>query len=188
MNAVLLEPHDDDAALFATATCLRERPQVITCLRSYRQDANFARREVETWKAMQILGCPWTQWEFRDDAPDWPGLRKAIQALADQFDHCFAPFPRWNENGHDPAQPTPPGHGILQHDRIGQFALDAFGDRYTGYLTYLRWGGKDFHGTPVKFEPEWPVLKLRALACYESQLCRPEILPHFFGDLNEFYA
>jgi hypothetical protein len=68
-------------------------------------------------------------------------------------------------------------------------ALDAFGpERYTGYLTYLRWGGKDNSGDAVPFEPEWPLRKFQALACYKSQLERPEIVPHFLGDLNEFYG
>lgn len=187
---VLLEPHNDDAVLFATWTCLREQPHVITCLRSHRQGDNFARRELESHVALQeTLGCSWGQWEFRDDAPDWPAIRSAIGQLAETFDHCYAPFPRWVQNGHDPAELTPPGHGILQHDRIGQMALDAFGpERYTGYLTYLRWGGKDNGGTAVPFEPEWPLRKLQALACYRSQLERPEIVSHFLGDLNEFYS
>lgn len=187
MSSVLLAPHNDDDTLFASWTCLRRKPHVVVCLRSHSQGDNFARRELETAAAMQILGCSWEQWTFADSAPDWVGLRKEIEELAGSFDHCYAPFPRYVENGHDPSALPPPG-GIFHHDKIGDFAREAFKERCTGYLTYTRWGGKDEHGVPVPYEPEWPLLKLQALACYKSQIIRPEIVPHFLDSQKEFYA
>jgi hypothetical protein len=188
VTVLLLEPHNDDAVLFATATCLRERPWVATCLRSHRQGDNFARRELETYQAMTLLGCAWEQWEYPDSDPPWPEIRKRIEVMASEFDYCYAPWPRFNENGHDFTKLTPTDCGVCQHDRIGDFAREAFEGRFTGYLTYTRWGGKDENGVRVPFEPGWPLLKLKALAYYESQIERPEIVPHFLGSQTEFYA
>lgn len=187
MVDVLLAPHNDDEALFCAFTCLRYRPRVIVCLRSFKQGANWARRELETSAAMHVLGCAWQQWDVPDARPDWPAVRKAVRALADdpEVDRCFAPWPRWAQNGH-----TPTDHGIdgvHQHDVIGAIAQDVFRDRYVGYLTYTR-AGKDEFGDRVPFEPEWPALKLEALLCYRSQIVRPEIVPHFLGSLTEYYA
>ena len=43
-------------------------------------------------------------------------------------------------------------------------------------------------GKPVVFDPEWPVLKLRALACYESQIALQECAQHFLSEQYEYYA
>lgn len=188
MRSLLLSPHNDDEVLWTTWTLLREKPYVVVCLRSHSQGDNFAQRELETAAAMQVLGgCSWEQWTFADSSPDWVGLRRGIEELADVFEHCYAPCPRFVQNGHDPSIPSPPG-GIFHHDKIGEFARGAFKERCTLYTTYTRWGGKDEQGEEVPYEPEWPLLKLQALACYKSQIIRPEIVPHFLDSQKEFYA
>lgn len=183
---LLLAPHNDDEALFAAFTCLRYKPHVAVCLRSFKQDRNWQRRELETSKAMRLLGCTWEQWDIPDNAPNWPFVKALVERAAWKYDRCFAPYPRFSWNGWTGSGDVPPD-GVCQHDRIGEIAQTVFGDRYTGYLTYTK-AGKDVHGDPVPFEPEWPLLKLQALLCYESQIRRPEIVPHFLGDLNEYYA
>lgn len=182
MSAVLFAPHRDDETLFASFTCLREKPDVIVCL-----DAGGD--VTETNAAMEVLGCVWMQWPFRAQHPDWDSIREQIAIQALEYDHCFAPEPAWVANGHEPHRATPDGWGVLQHDRIGQFALEAFGpDRFTGYHTYTRWGGKVREGIEVAYEPEWLLFKLRALACYRTQIMYEATAPHFAADLSEWYA
>lgn len=188
MTDVLLAPHNDDEALFASFTCLRHRPHVVVCLRSFKQGQNWARRELETAEALRLLGgCPWEQWIYPDTNPPWPTIRQGIKELAERYERCFAPFPRFAANGWSGLGDVPPD-GVCQHDRIGAIAQEVFGERYVGYLTYTK-SGKDEFGTPVPFDPSWIGLKLQVLSCYRSQYVRPEIAPHFLDHpLREYYA
>ena len=182
-NAILLAPHNDDETLFASFLCLKHNPVVVICL--YADDHRVA----ETKCAMEELGNVWMQWPFKADKPDWGAIQAQIRLMAEQYEHCFAPEPAFFANGHDKEKTTPAGWGVLQHDRIGQFALEAFGrERFTGYHTYTRWGGKVTEGTEVEFEPEWLLWKLRALACYRSQVLLPATMPHFAESLREYVA
>lgn len=184
---VLLAPHNDDEALFAAFTLLRHRPHVVVCLRSHKQGDNWPTRELETTRALRVLGdCTWEQWGLRDDRPDWAAMKAQIDQLAGQYDRCFAPFPRFGANGWSGLDPMPPD-GVCQHDRVGAIARESFGDRFVGYLTYTK-AGKDDHGVRVPYEPEWVAAKLEALLCYPSQMLRREIAPHFLRGLEEFYA
>lgn len=187
MLDVLIAPHNDDEVLFTTFLLLRYKPHVVVCLRSHKQDNNWARRELETAAAMEKLGCTWEQWQHPDVAPDWPSVKRMIDDLANRYERCFAPYPRFAANGWSNDEPQP-RDGVKQHDRIGEIAQESFGEgRYVGYLTYTK-AGKDEGGNKVPFDPEWPLLKLEALALYKSQIFRPEIVPHFLGGLQEYVA
>ncbi len=161
MSALLLQPHSDDATLFASWLCLKHRPHVVTVLRSVVQEANgitHAEREAEDASAFAILGVTHEQWGFPDDSPDWIGVGEYLLGAAGRFEQVFAPAQE--DRGGNP-----------HHDYIGSLAEEIFGDRVTFYTTY-RVGGPRTVGTPSEPEPWMIPLKLRALACYESQMLR----------------
>lgn len=159
MTALLLEPHQDDAILFASFLCLTYEPHVVTVLGDARNQPGITgeMRGEENARAFRELGLePPIQWFFRDDAPDWPEIAAAIGWRGYRnAERVFAPFPE------------PGGHE--QHNRVGELARDVFGDRVTYYATY-KYGGPRTTGDPVPFEREWVPRKLRALACFESQI------------------
>ena len=183
VRSLLLAPHNDDETLFASFLCLRHRPLIVVCLRSMRMaeksyphpefSMTFAEREAETAAAMEILGCEWVQWEIPDTRPNPVPELAAMLALAGEWDQVFAPAV---EDG-----------GQFQHDTIGVLADSIFGaDKVTHYLTYTT-GGRSTDGEEVPYEPEWPALKLRALACYETQIKHPSTRAHFLdGGLREY--
>jgi len=187
MSAILLAPHADDETLFASYVIQRDRPRVIVCLRStaqeHRRGTTAAVRVRELAAAMGELGADWAQWSFTDHDPDWSGMEQAMRTLT--ASRVYAPAPAFEQNGHAPGQ-TPAGFGVLQHDVIGQMALDVFGaERVTGYTLYSRWGGRT-RAVEVVPEPEWVIGKLRALACYRSQIEDPATRPHFLEPLREY--
>ncbi len=165
MSALLLSPHNDDAVLFASFLCLKHRPHVVTVLRSVVQEANgitHAEREAEDTLAFGILGVTWDQWGFPDDDPPWDVIEESLREVDNvppeyKPSEVFAPWPE--KGGHE------------HHNRVGELARDIFGDRVTFYTTY-RVGGPRTVGTPSEPEPWMIPLKLRALACYESQMLR----------------
>lgn len=182
MTALLLQPHSDDAALFAAFTCLHHRPHVITVLSSDLQERRGtgitqATREAEDRLAFEFLGCTVEQWPYLDSAPDWGAVENALR-LADERlapERVFAPAPE--PDGHD------------QHNAVGNLALDVFGKRVTGYLTYRRGHGRSRSEREVAFKPHWPGLKLSALACYASQIQEPSTRDWFLElSLREWYA
>jgi hypothetical protein len=61
MTAVLIDPHGDDAALFASFLCLRYKPVVVVTHLSVPED--------EVDEAMWQLDCDWTVHSL-DDLPD----------------------------------------------------------------------------------------------------------------------
>ncbi len=162
MTALVLEPHQDDATLFTAFNAIRHRAHIVCVLRSRNQDANgitTEEREAEAADAAAILGCTWEQWPEWDTEPDWPDIR-------DQLEHY--------DQDNSPEivfAPAPTKGGNEQHNTIGDLAREVFGARVTLYETY-RTGGPRVEGVPVEFEREWVLLKLRALACFESQILR----------------
>ena len=178
MTALLFEPHQDDAALFCAFNAIRYRAHVVTVLRSVKQESigiTADVRESETAEAMTVLGCTWGQWPFPDDVPPWERIERAMvdadKRLAPA--RIFAPWPE--EHGHE------------HHNRVGVLAGHLFGERVTYYTTYKP-GGDRTTGTPVPYEPEWVTLKLRALACYRSQIetVAAGCTDHFMRSLEEY--
>lgn len=169
---------NDDAELFAAFSCLRYRPDVVVCLRSYVEEARYGvtaeTREAETAAALEILGCSWEQWPYRDDRPIPGDFFDLLMTRRDDYDRVFAPAVE--DGGHE------------HHSKIGQVAEAVFGDRVVSYLTYTRHGGRSRDGVEVVPEPGWIAKKSRALACYRSQIALPDMAPHFVGELREWYA
>lgn len=176
MTALLLEPHNDDCALFASFTALRFRPHVVTVLRSVVQEGNGIgahEREIESAAAMGILGCSWEQWNHPDNDPMLHDIRSSLERIdaTQKPEVVFAP---WSEE--------PGGHD--QHWAVGKLAAWVFGDRVRFYCTY-KVGGDKTRGREVPYEPSWIEKKHRALACYRSQMERgPRRL--FMMDLHEY--
>jgi LmbE family N-acetylglucosaminyl deacetylase len=182
MTALLLSPHSDDAVLFACWSLLAHRPLVVTVLASQLQEdlgmgVTHATRAAEDACAYNLLGCDHTQWPYPDSDPDWGAVENAMRTMDERLqpDRVFAPAIE------------PGGHG--QHNAVAQAALSVFGERVIGYLTYVRGNGRSRSDREVPFEPSWPAVKLRAMACYLSQISEPSTRDWFLdGGLREWYA
>jgi len=201
VNAVLLAPHNDDETLFASYLILRYRPKVIVCLRSERMlqpgypggplACAPVYREGETWKALLELGhmgrLPlnehnqfFEQWKFSDELrePDASlDLGTAIGETVVAYDLII--YPAWEDGGNEQ-------HNIVA-DAV-EAALRIAARRSVAYLTYTA-DGRSREGREMPFEPDWPARKLRALACYGSQIAHPATRDHFLdGGLREYVA
>jgi len=183
VTALLLEPHHDDAVLFASWTVLRHRPHIVTCFASYVQEArggpHDATRDRETEAALRHLNAPsWQKLPVRDDHPDSEMLEALLREIdADQeWTVVFAPAVELG--GHD------------HHNLVGHLAEEVFGrERLQPYLTYVRGQGRSRSANEVPFEPHWPALKFRAMSAYSSQINLPDCRPWFAADdmLREWY-
>lgn len=184
MTALVLEPHADDAALFAAYTCCREAETggcvIVTIL------AGDAVRDDESHWAARHLGCDYlplidqrTGLTIREGRPDWDAAVLSLREYAGRIDDLTVVYaPTVEDGGHD------------HHNRVGHLAAGLFGvDRVTGYTTYTRHGGRTVgvHEV-VPDDPVWILRKLRALACYESQIADPATRPWFTGGLSEWYT
>jgi hypothetical protein len=77
--------------------------------------------------------------------------------------------------------------GHPHHNMIGEIAGQVF-KNVTYYMTYTR-NGKSVSGNMVRPEfYEWPLKKLQALSCYESQITRPDQWDHWLREQYEYYA
>jgi len=180
MSAILIQPHDDDAVLFACWTLLRHKPLVVTVFDSYVQpgrgipNTTWQDRARETDVACEILGVRNARLNFRDDDETVNPVQifaRAINLLpraVQKSDTIYVPLPE------------PDGHP--QHNLVGI----AFGRIPKYYLTYTT-RGKSTNATEVPFEPEWVALKLRALAEFKSQF-QPATgcVEHFLRGLREY--
>ena len=179
MSKILVSIHNDDAALFAAFTCLRERPLVVVVFDGYNQAARglpvtWQQRREEDTAALRELGCYVEFLAFPDDVPvQAQAVTAAIQN--------FGPTEVWA-----PARET---DGHPQHNLVA-VACDSLPviDRY---LTYTG-AGKSTSGRPVEIlDGEWIAKKLRALSCYRSQMNldpRMGCVAHFCRGLYEYYA
>lgn len=183
-DVLILEPHNDDVALFCAFTAARERAHVVTVLRSCNQQElgmgiTAEQREAENVQAMQALGCTWKQMPHPDCAPDWEKVKEALVDLDDECEPASIYVPAFEQGGNE------------QHNRISEIARSLFGDRIAYYLTYTGGPGrvakKSTWGTEVVPEGPWVTAKLRALACYRSQIERGP-RQHFMQDLREYVA
>lgn len=183
MSVLILEPHNDDCALFAAFTAIREQAHIVTCLRSHKQAQTgvmYFEREWESAEAASELGCTWEQWSIPDDASEgrmWAGVESTLRSELARvvWDHVYAPAPI--EGGHE------------HHNIVGRIAGELVGaERLTLYTTYRRHHGRDT-GPPVNVDdPTWIACKLRALACFPSQHANVGTRPWFMDGLQEWYA
>lgn len=178
MRSLFLAPHNDDETLFGAFTLLAHKPDVVVVLRSQVQDDRYGikavDREDETAAAMRVLGCEWKQLPWRDSDPPWDVIESGFVPFRHGYEVVFAPAAE--EGGHD------------HHNALADLADRVWGDRVQHYMTYTR-EGKSEGRTLVPFDLEWITLKLRAMACYRSQIETREAgcFPHFMRDMREWY-
>lgn len=87
--------------------------------------------------------------------------------------------------------PADEPNGHAHHNLVAVAAASLAGNLeipLVKYTTYTRTGGKTRTETPVPIEnPEWIERKLRALACYKSQIRHPQCQEHFLRSQEEYY-
>lgn len=183
---LIVSPHNDDAALFTAFAAQQYRPLILTVFDSFVQSNRLAdgptrdMRRAEDANAAKELGCEIEFGGVRDDAKD-ADLRSLIYPVLLNYANA--------EEVWLPAVEPQGGHA--QHDAIGQVGTDIFGRKVHFYLTYSRTFGKSTWGRQVAIENgDWIAGKLRAMACYQSQLRDKRLgcQPHFTRDLNEYVA
>lgn len=162
---LFLSPHHDDETLFGSATIIKHRPRVVVCFPSVRDYGETWEREHESRAALEILGGTFQQTlDGRD-----------LVAHLTRLDASLHPVRVWAP---DPRASHP------DHRAVAAAAAAVFGPRVTTYHTYDERG--KVVGRPVEFEPGWAGRKLRALACYETQIRHPRASGFFMEDLREF--
>lgn len=174
---ILLSPHNDDEALFASYTLLREKPLVVIVTDGYIQyergdQITAEQRRNETREAMKILGCPVIFLGIKDTELTGDILENALRYF--KADTVYAPAVQG-------------GNG--QHDIVGQVAKLVF-PKVIQYTTYTRtelWTKGATEIVPTQAEID---LKNKALDCYTSQINLGATAPHFKAVRNrsEFYA
>lgn len=177
MTDIWFSPHNDDETLFGAYTLMRYRPLVIVCFKSKVQEQygiTAETRERETQLALLALGVPsWSQWNIPDhDAPLQYGQLLDNMDRADiacQPQRVWAPA--YEEGGHS------------QHNAVARAAHEIFEHRVMNYYTYVRGVGRTTKGAEVQAEAHEVARKMRALACYESQIAEgPHGCSYWFRD------
>lgn len=182
---ILLSPHDDDVALFCAFTALIERPQVVVVFDGYVQadrglNITAQQRARETENACKVMGLdpPMRLWLRDNDAT------VTTQRIADRLRDRLSSHlddgindverwmvPAWEEKGHH------------QHNLVAQLGGQV------RYLTYTTEGKSTQGKLVLPPHGEAIAIKLRAMACYLSQMTldpRCGCWPHFLRDLNEY--
>lgn len=172
---LLLAPHSDDEALFASFVQLAYQPHVVVCLRGRRArhlPANDV-REAESRAAAEVLG---TTVEFIDspcDPADWHAVERRVAAFADaEIGQVFAPLPE--------------ADGAAQHNAIGNLAAALWPDKTTFYATYGLHNGRTQVGKRIEASDDLAERKTKALACFASQSSKPDTAMHFLRDQAEY--
>lgn len=180
MSTILLAPHGDDETLFAAYTCMRTRAHVIVCTHDRDPDVR-ATRSREVTSALTILGCSNHVWPISELELNPETAKLWLQG----WDAPKGGFPP--QQVYAPAI-HPEGHE--QHNLIGELAREVFGDRVVHYLTYAPRGQRQRDGEEVVPTSEEIARKLRALACYRTQIENPATRPWFFEllDLREWVS
>lgn len=184
---LLLSPHSDDEALFASFSIIRHRPHVFICCGSTGDYGDADTRLAESRAAVAILGG--------DDvtALDVPPCR--FEDRPDRFPRVYelADAMRIIDSRLRPTIVFAPSEESSHADHVGvAFAADlAFGKRVIHFHTYdddYRGAGptKVRTGLRVPFEPEWLSRKRAALTCYKTQLAHPRACRFFEMDLAEY--
>ena len=177
MTAILIEPHMDDAVLFASYTILGEKPVVCTAFGDTPYgDVRFE----EHIAALAVLGARDTAWnaDLSERKPDWDAARSWMGELLEVLKPDLVYAPAREKGGHE------------QHNEITKIAQRTFACDMHYYMTYVR-GGRRSRGS-IEIEPEhgWSALKFQAMACYASQIEWIHTRPWFAADdaLREWLA
>lgn len=194
---ILIAPHNDDETLFAGYLVARYRPQlVIVVYDSYRQVAqgypacSAARRRIESGRAVQILGQGSSELvccglDDRDDHTPIEAIARHIGSVASVLgeppDLIIAPA--FTNDGHPQHNLVALASGLLFRESAVATLVPVPRVRYT---TYERSAGRTSSPFEVLPSAEQIQLKLRALACYETQLNVANCRGWFTGGLAEY--
>jgi LmbE family N-acetylglucosaminyl deacetylase len=183
---LLISPHNDDETLFAAFTLCRERETiwVVVVFDGYVQalrgePVTHLERRAETVAALKELGVvnPPIFGGFNDAEPDWVlRVGNFLRALKNNIDPTIVYVPQWETSGHEQ-------HNVLCSLVTSVWMTGAV-IKYTTYTT----AGKSVGRREIHPEPDWAVRKLRALACYRSQITVENCREHFMRGLHEYYA
>lgn len=178
MKTVLFEPHLDDAVLFACYTLISRAPVVATCLG---KTVTGQKRLNEHAAAMRVLGLRSRQGQYPESNPDWDAVRQWIELVVDEEAPDLIYGPMEEDGGHE------------QHNEIARL-IDGValgrGIDTIWYMTYRRGDRRSRGNTEIQASEGYAALKLRAMACYESQVEWIHTRPWFAADdaLREWYA
>lgn len=179
-GALLLTPHADDEALFASYLILRYRPDVVVCFPSAGDYGDTDERLAESREAVALLGGR-NVWQL----PDVDPASTAAQ-LCDKLRTLDAQIGPLRVFAPSKATSHP------DHMAVALAAVAVFGERLTRFHTYDLRGVTEFNaakvrrGTPTPFEPDWPQRKRAALACYRTQIAHPRARAFFAWDDAEY--
>lgn len=165
---LLLAPHNDDEALFASFICLREKPTIVIITDSYKQ---FNRgetgitaeiRKTESNSAATILGCPIKFLGIPDTNLEWSRLCALLQEYPKDT-IVYAPAIQG---------------GNRQHDLVGYAALKCFKTvyQYTTYTKSSLYTTGEIEIVPTKEELR---VKEEALLSFKSQIAYTSTQSHF---------
>lgn len=173
MTTILLEPHHDDAVLFASYTLLGlDDPLVVTVLGRAEVQKRYgitgAQRTIENEFAIKELGvrAPW-EWGVSDENPDWEGVKRRARAADEIHSPSCVWVPAWEEGGHE------------QHNLVNQIAVETFNERCRFYHTYKRGSARTRSTHEVARLPDWPGQKFRAMSWFQSQINLDNTRPWF---------
>jgi LmbE family N-acetylglucosaminyl deacetylase len=168
-DILLIEPHQDDFALFAAYTAMRVKPLIISVTSSHLQpnrgdvwcDADTRRKE--SIEAAKIAGCPIVFLDIPDTELTEEILRDRLQYFNPEIIYI----------------PAKQG-GNSQHDLVNKVALELFGrnkcEQYSTYSKTQLYIPEGYEIKPTHPEME---LKNKMLDCYKSQINLPSTAPHF---------
>lgn len=167
-SKILLAPHNDDEALFAAFTCLREKPLVIIVTDSWKQfnrgdGITAVERRAESVAAMKVLGCEVCFMGIPDTELTRDILKMGLRQLKFNPEVVYAPAIQG---------------GNKHHDLIGSVALGYF-PKVVQYTTYSMNNLYTVGKIEIKPTNEERKLKQKALACYVTQINHPWTSPHF---------
>lgn len=176
---LLLSPHDDDSALFAAFTCMRQHPVIAVVTDSYIQPlrgevgCDAQTRAQESARAHETLECETVRLSIPDNAVTLEALLESFKDLRRQYEPDIVYTPALEG-------------GNVVHDLVTIAAEQVFGASflrcYSTYAKHSQYVGADYQpvGTvEVEPTPAEARLKERVLHCFESQLALDSTRPHF---------
>jgi LmbE family N-acetylglucosaminyl deacetylase len=161
---LFIAPHPDDETLFGAYTILRNKSLVVICTYPTLQGDNGDTRLSEAYEACKVLGVPVCFLKIPEHNFDRDTL---LQGLA-MFDPACTVYAPHKEGGNP------------HHDLVHDVANSLF-DRPRYYRTYAGLEDRSI-GVEVVPTTEERQLKIKAMACYKSQIENPDTRHYFETD------
>lgn len=169
-----IAPHNDDLELFMCYTAIREKPLILVCTDSFIQPkrgdigCTAEIRRAESMAAAKIINCPVVFLGIKDTELTEDILRERLRDFS-EYEKVWIPAVQG---------------GNPQHDIVGKVGRERFPNALS-YTTYTKSELYTTGTTEVVPTHEEVDLKLKALACYQSQLNLGATRPHFLAVLGK---